>query len=294
MPELPLPPLWLPRRQEDSHKGTYGRCLIVAGSRGMAGAASLSGTAALRVGTGLVTVAAPDNCVDVVAAWEPCYTTLGLVCANGQLLAPDAIAQIASHPADAVGFGPGMGISDSQVELARWFYAHREVPAVIDADGLNCLALSSADWKTHCGPRILTPHPGEFRRMLASPAAEVDQLRSQASSWAGEHGVVLVLKGHRTLVTDGVSCYENPTGNPGMATGGSGDVLTGVIAGLLAQGLPPFDAARLGVYLHGLAGDLSAQRIGPAGLLARDLLDDLPKALQRTSVAPRPRIGFLS
>jgi NAD(P)H-hydrate epimerase len=154
-------------------------------------------------------------------------------------------------------------------------------PMVIDADGLNCLARERIDLRNAAGPRVLTPHPGEFRRLLDPASLRTDHLRSTAPDWARDQGVVLVLKGHRTLITDGDHVFENLTGNPGMATAGSGDVLTGVLVALLGQGLDPLPAARLAVYLHGLAGDIGARELGQVSLIARDLIDYLPAAIRR-------------
>lgn len=290
----PEPPYRLAPRLPESHKGTYGHCLLVGGSEGMAGAVALSGQAALRSGAGLVTVATCSRCAPIVAAFEPCYMTRGFPIAEQEGDVATIQESLANHPADAIGCGPGLGDQRRAKELAQWLYQTRTPPMVLDADGLNGLVSLGTDWRQHAGPRILTPHPGEFRRMIAQPQSEVSELRQQAASWAAEMNVVLVLKGHRTLVTDGVAVYENKTGNAGMATGGTGDVLTGVITSLLAQGITPWNAARLGVYVHGLAGDLAADKLGMVSLIARDLIDYLPLAFQEVIQTPRTPIGFVS
>ena len=274
------PPFKLPPRERESHKGTYGRCLLIGGSPGMAGSISLSGQAALRSGAGLVTVATPLECRDLVASFEPCYMTWAWP-SPGDTGSWNELLQ-RSAAMDAVGCGPGLGGSPLIDELVNRLYETLSQPLVMDADGLNALARGRAIPTTAPGPRILTPHPGEFRRLLhADERVSGNQLRAQAVDFARAHSIVLVLKGHRTLVTDGQELYENATGNPGMATGGTGDVLTGVITALLGQGLAPFQAAQLGVYLHGLAGDLAAARWGETSLIARDLLTTLPAAFQQ-------------
>jgi NAD(P)H-hydrate epimerase len=252
--------------------------LIVAGSRGMSGAAILSGRAALRSGAGLVTVATPASCADLVAAGEPCYTTHALPLDDHQRLTPMAVEQLAAREADAWACGPGLGQTPDVADLVAWIYASRPSPMVVDADALNVLAARRVDLAVAAGPRILTPHPGEFRRLTEQNELDNLALRELAVSWAKERRLIVVLKGHRSLITDGTRCYINDTGNPGMATGGTGDVLTGVITALLGQGLAGFEAAQLGVYVHGLAGDLTAKRLGQVGMIASDLVDDLPRA----------------
>lgn len=247
----------------------------------MSGAIALAGMAACRGGAGLVTLAVPDAILEVVAGFEPSYMTVPLACdAEGRLHA-SAIAQLerVTSVASVVACGPGLGRSDGVTACVQRLYRTRTQPLVLDADGLNALAGGLAG---AAGPRVLTPHPGEFRRLLGDLAAEpsIDILREHAIRLAAEHGVVVVLKGHRTLITDGARRTFNSTGNPGLATGGAGDVLTGLIGALLGQGLEPFEAAQLGTHLHGLAGDLAAAALGPNSMIARDLLEYLPAAFQ--------------
>jgi len=279
------PPTQLPQlmpRKADSHKGDFGHALLVGGSRGMTGAVALAGLATLRGGAGLVTIATADACLDTVAASEPSYMTASLPCDAAGRISAAAAAPISTlaKKATAFGCGPGIGRSDDLTQLVAEVYEHTPLPAIFDADALWALAQSPAALATAAGPRILTPHEGEFARLIPFAASARDQLEASAVDFAAQYQLVLVLKGHHTLVTDGARSYHNNTGNPGMATGGSGDVLTGVITALLCQGLDAFDAARLGVYLHGLAGDLAAGRYGETSLIARDLVESLSNAFQ--------------
>jgi ADP-dependent NAD(P)H-hydrate dehydratase len=280
--ELPLPNL--PPRAPDSHKGDFGRALLVGGSRGMSGAVSLAGMAALRSGAGLVTLAVPDPILEVVAAFEPAYMTVPLACDRAGRIAWSATERVEelADAATSVGCGPGLGRSDPLTRLVQWIYQHVSRPLVVDADGLNALAAASDGLSRPGGPRILTPHPGELRRLVGADhqGATTPQLREHAIRLAAEHQIVVVLKGHQTLITDGTRCSQNQTGNPGMATGGTGDVLTGVITALVGQGLEPFDAARLGAHVHGLAGDLAAAQLGQISMIASDLVNFLPAAFR--------------
>jgi ADP-dependent NAD(P)H-hydrate dehydratase len=272
----------LPPRAADSHKGNFGRALLIGGSRGMAGAVSLAGMAALRGGAGLVKLAVPDVCVETVAGFEPSYMTVPLPCdANGRIAgaARETLAA-ALEEATCVACGPGLGQSDELFALVEWLYTSLAKPLVIDADGLNLLAKREEPLAGAGGPRILTPHPGEFRRLCGGEKLASEDAQRRAVELASRYGVVLVLKGSGTLITDGDRQYRNATGNPGMATGGTGDVLTGLTTAVLGQGLPPLDAARLAVHIHGRAGDLAAETLGQVGMIARDLLDYLPAALR--------------
>ena len=273
----------LPDRSPTSHKGTFGRCVLVGGSRGMAGSISLAGAASLRSGAGLVTVGVPDPILDVVASLNPCYMTIGLpVGVSGQLevaMAKDLLRDATTHPV-ALGCGPGFGTTSEAQEISHWLYQNITSPGVFDADALNAFAQQDINLSERGGDRVLTPHPGEFRRLTQMPSATVEELRKIAIPWAADRQVTLVLKGHQTLVTDGTRVYQNTTGNPGMATGGSGDVLTGVITAFLAQGLSAFEAAQLGTFVHGLAADLAIQQIGMVSLIASDIIEHLPNALQ--------------
>jgi ADP-dependent NAD(P)H-hydrate dehydratase len=275
----------LPRmapRAADGHKGTYGHVLVVAGSRGMSGAAVLCAGGALRGGAGLVTVATPEPVQSIVAASQPCALTLGLP-ANAEGLIT-AVAESPLMPAaanvDVLAVGPGLGGGLGVTEIVTALLTLIDRPMVLDADGLNVLGPNPPVLRRR-GPLVLTPHPGEFARLTGTTVTEVQSKRETlAASFAREFGVVLVLKGHESLVSDGRRLYRNTTGNPGMATGGSGDVLTGLIAALMGQGFDAFAAAQLGVHLHGLAGDFARDEIGEASLIASDLLTYLPRAFR--------------
>jgi NAD(P)H-hydrate epimerase len=270
-------------RPADSNKGMFGRVLLVAGSRGMSGAAVLAGSGALRGGAGLVRVAVPEGILTIVAAGNPCYMTAPLPQdEQGRLAeaAQPALLELA-RANDVVAVGPGLGRSPAVTAIVTSLLAQTSVPLVLDADGLNALEHHADQLRGRAAPLVLTPHPGEFARLVGSDAAAVQAARQGlAVRFAAEHGLVLLLKGRATIVTDGRRLYQNTTGNPGMATGGTGDVLTGVIAALLGQGLEPFAAAQLGAYAHGLAGDLARDALGEVTLVATDLLQYLPAALR--------------
>jgi NAD(P)H-hydrate epimerase len=223
-----------------------------------------------------VTVAVPASIQSIVAGYEPSYLTRALEDTPLGQLSLAAGAELLSTFAamDAGAIGPGLGQSADLEELVFVLYRQVMKPLVIDADGLNALARRHGDWSRGpaAGPRVLTPHPGEFARLCGSPVPDGRPDReSLAATFAHQHGVVLVLKGAGTIITDGRRLAVNPTGNAGLATGGTGDVLTGLLAGLLGQGLEPFEAARLAVSLHGLAGDLAAEQLSQPGLIASDL-----------------------
>ncbi len=270
----------LAKRPANSHKGDFGRALLVGGSRGMSGAIALAGRATLRSGAGLVTIATPECCCDVVASFEASYMTLPLASGPTGRLTCEAVTQVLAHHADIVACGPGLGHDDEAIGFASTLFVEMDKPMVFDADGLNALAASADVWGQQRPPRILTPHPGEFRRLAGRPDLDEKSCRELADEWAKEHDVVLVLKGNNTLITDGRQRAVNSTGNAGMATGGCGDVLTGVITALLCQGLEPFQAATLGAFVHGRAGDLAAAQLGQVSLMASDLVDYLPMAFQ--------------
>lgn len=266
----------LPEREPGTHKGDYGHALIVAGSPGKAGAAILAARAAVRSGAGLVTAAVPEAILDVVDLGSIESMTLPL---PSDASAAERVLE-AAEGKSVLAMGPGLGQEDETAEAVRRIAREVPLPLVLDADGINAFASRAAELAGRSAETVLTPHPGELGRLLGIPTTEVQSDRLAAvRRAAAETEAVVVLKGHRTLVaTPGGEVHVNPTGNPGMASGGTGDVLTGLIASLLAQGLGALDAARLGVYLHGLAGDLAAARTGEAALTAGDLLDSLPAA----------------
>lgn len=272
--ELILTPIELPQRPLEGNKGTFGRALILAGSVGMSGAAALSGMAALRGGAGLVTVAVPAPIQPIVAGFEPSYMTLALPATNDGQFSRAALQKLEKliPKVSAVTCGPGWGQSEELTEILGWLMHNVKQPLVIDADALNLLAQSPDMLGQAAGPRILTPHPGEFARLINSDVPTVQRQRIDlAVAFAAKHRVVILLKGAGTVITDGTRVAVNTTGNSGMGTGGTGDVLTGLITALLGQGLDAFAAARLGAHLHGLAGDLAAADLSQPGLIASDL-----------------------
>jgi NAD(P)H-hydrate epimerase len=275
----------LPVRRADSHKGDFGHVLAVAGSRGKGGAARMLALGALRAGCGLLTAAIPAGLQAgmvfraMEAMTEPLPETAdGSLSARGQARLLDLLAG-----KRAVAIGPGLTTHPETKKLIRELVARARVPVVLDADGINAFGGEAGLLSGRVRPLVLTPHPGEMGRLVGVPAAEVQARRIDlAREFARRHACHLVLKGHRSLIaTPSGAVHVNPTGNPGMATGGSGDVLTGILAGLLAQGIEVEGAVKLGVYLHGLAGDLAAADVGQMPLLARDILSRLPRALAR-------------
>ena len=262
-------------READTHKGDYGRVLIVAGSLGRSGAAYLAAMAALRSGAGLVTVAAPASVVPIVASMGPEYMTLPLPEVDGTLDVEGALELILDATADVIAAGPGLGTGDAIRDLIFGLIERSGAPLVLDADALTVCAAEPDRLRARDGlDVIITPHPGEMARLVGKSTADVQKSRLEiAQAFATGHDLHVVLKGHRTLVVapDGRTAI-NRTGNPGMATGGTGDVLTGVIAAWLAQLLDPEAATRVGVYLHGKAGDLAAASVGAPALVAGDVL----------------------
>jgi hydroxyethylthiazole kinase-like uncharacterized protein yjeF len=275
---------WLPKRAADSHKGDYGHVLIVAGSRGMSGAAVLVARGALRSGAGLVTVAIVESERAVVTHTLPEALTLSLPETSEGTASDTALAVLQEYlnqrDINALAVGPGLSIHPSIAQIMKSILKDWEQPLVLDADGLN--NVTTDDLRDY--PQlIITPHPGELARLCRIERDAVQRDRARvAENIARDLHLVCVLKGHHTVLSDGKKTRLNPTGNPAMATGGMGDVLTGIIAGLLAQGIPTFESACTGVFLHGLAGDLA--RISDRGLLASDLADTIPKALFKIGV----------
>jgi ADP-dependent NAD(P)H-hydrate dehydratase len=274
-------------RPFDAHKGDFGKVCIIAGSMGMAGAAALAGRSALRGGAGLVRVATAKSVVAIVASIEPSYTTIALPEDSKGRISANALHTIlkAVDENDCLAFGPGVGVSQGLRSILETLLVRQDLTLVIDADGLNNLS-GIKDWADRLKANaVLTPHPGEMKRLWSSLFRDqfpVDR-REQAVTLAGRTKTIVVLKGAGTVVTDGNKVYINKTGNPGMSTAGSGDVLTGVITALIGQGLSNFDAAVLGVYLHGLAGDIAAEDIGQVSLIATDIIDALPKAFAKNT-----------
>ena len=271
----------LPDREPGTHKGDYGHALILAGSPGKAGAAILAARAAVRAGAGLVTAAVPEPILPTVDLGSIESMTLGLPAgASGQIVdrAVDLLLDAAEGKA-VLALGPGLGQDPATAAAIRRIALECPLPVVLDADGINAFAGRAGELAGRRAETVLTPHPGELGRLLGISTAQILEDRVAAARGAAEEtGAIVVLKGHLSLVASGTAVFVNPTGNPGMATGGTGDVLTGLIAGLLAQGLDALDATVLAVYLHGLAGDLAASRLGENALAAGDLIAILPAA----------------
>jgi NAD(P)H-hydrate epimerase len=274
----------LPRlaaRPRDAHKGDFGRVLVVAGSRGMVGAGALTAQAALRSGAGLVTLATPAGVEQAAATKVTCATTLPLPDRPPGALAAAAARLVlsAADRFDVVALGPGLSVHAASA--VRTLVPRLRLPLVLDADGLSALAGRAALLRRRRAPTVVTPHLGEMAGLTGRPVAAIQARRVEtAAAHAREWRCIVLLKGAGTVVTDGRRVYVNRTGNPGMATGGSGDVLTGVIAALIGQGLPAFEAAALGARLHGRAGDLAARERGEVSLIATDLLETLPRAFR--------------
>lgn len=270
-------------REEDGHKGTYGHVLVVAGSPGMSGAAYFTAMGALRSGSGLVSVALPQTLNSVMEVKLSEALTLPLSETEERTIALDAFDDIAiySERCDALVVGPGLSLHPETEDLVLRVVQELELPLVLDADGLSAFYNRILSMKQHAGELIITPHPGEMSNLLDIPLEEVQSSRDDvAKEFAKIYNCVVVLKGHETVVAspDGFH-YVNDTGNPGMGTGGMGDVLSGMIASLWGQGLTSFEAATLGVYLHGRAGDLAVRRRGQLSLLPTDLLEQFGKEL---------------
>lgn len=286
LPEIADIKRMLPKRAMDGHKGTFGHLLIGAGSTGMGGAAALCSLAALRMGTGLVTAALPSG---LVGPFET-----GVMEVIARPLAQTESGSIASDAADifiqaagamqAVILGPGLSTHPSTAAFAKRAVAEIEAPMVVDADGLNCLGHGADIIKNRTAPTVITPHPGEMARLTGAGVDEIQSDRIGAAlALAGQSGAVVVLKGAGTVIaTPDGKAYVNPTGNHGLACAGTGDVLAGMIGGLLAQGVNAENAAVAGVYLHGLAADIFAKEHGdPRGLIASDLIKLLPDVFGR-------------
>ncbi len=276
---------FLPKRPRTAHKGTFGHAGIIAGSAGKTGAAAMAAMAALRTGAGLVTVAVPRSVSDVLEAKLLEAMTYPVPETETRGMSKQALEPLLAFAADktALAIGPGLGTHPETEALVHNLLVEAQRPMVLDADGINAFAGHADMLNRASGPLILTPHPGEMARLLGTTAADIQRDRSGAASrLACARNACVVLKGAGTIVAapDG-RLAVNSTGNPGMATAGTGDVLTGILVGLLAQGLSTWEAACAGVYLHGLAGDLAASEQGEAGLIAGDVIRAIPRAIQQ-------------
>ena len=275
----------LPPRPTHSHKGTYGRVFVVAASTGMTGAAALTSAGALRVGAGLVTLGTPKSLNPILEVKLTEVMTLPLPETTEGSLALEAkshIIEAVERTKSVLAIGPGLSQHPETVELVHSLVRESDTPTVIDADGINALSKSKEILSSLSPQTVLTPHPGEMARLIGETVETLERDRiGIAQRFAQAHDITLVLKGAPTVIARGNGeVWINSTGNAGMATGGMGDILTGLIAGLMAQKVSAFDAAVLGVYLHGLAGDITAESIGMHGLMAGDVLNNVPKAIK--------------
>ena len=267
----------LPERALTAHKGDFGKILLLCGSRGYTGAAYLAAMGALRCGGGLVFLGVPESIYAIEAVKLNEAIVFPLPDESGKLSA-EARGEILERlpKLDAALIGPGLGQSDSVRDVVTAVLEKAHCPVVLDADGINVMAGHKNVLRDRTAPTILTPHAGEFARLGGSPGDR----QAAAEEMARELGCIVLLKGHGTVITDGASTYINPTGNPGMAVGGSGDVLSGIIVSLLGQGIAPLEAAACGAWLHGAAGDLCAREIGQYGMLPTDMVNVLPRLLK--------------
>ena len=268
----------LPDRKLESHKGDFGKILLLCGSRGYAGAAALAAMGALRSGAGLVYLGVPESiyAIEAMKLTEPIVFPLPDDDGKYAISAARNVRELLPKM-DAVLIGCGMGKSDGTWMVLKTVLQEFGGPVVVDADGINLLAEHKDILRGRKGVTVLTPHTGEFQRISAS---EIHNRVDDAKSMAAELGCIMVMKGNRTVITNGIDTYINPTGNPGMAVGGSGDVLAGIIVSLFGQGLEPLEAAAAGVWLHGAAGDRCASQLGQYGMLPTDMLQELPRLMK--------------
>ncbi|MBI4231873.1 NAD(P)H-hydrate dehydratase [Candidatus Peregrinibacteria bacterium] len=274
----------IPKRKRDTNKGDYGKVLVVAGSVGMAGAAYLAASGAHRAGAGLVYLATPKSIYNVLAKKLFCTVIHPMPqTPRGALSNPIPILELTKKCGSAA-IGPGISHNPKTAKVVRTLISKLLLPFVLDADGLNCISNNPSILRRAKAPIVITPHPGELSRLIKTSVNKIQRNRQAiAIKTAKLYNVIVLLKGHNAIVTDGKNVYVNKTGNPGMATGGSGDILTGIIATFLAQGFSPFDSACLGAHIHGLAGDLACKKFGETSLIATDILNYLPDAFKRYS-----------
>ena len=274
----------LPPREPSSHKGNYGRLLILAGSKGMVGAACLSTMAALRSGVGLVTLGIPNSLMPIASTKLTCAMVHGFSETKEQTFSMRAIDEILefSQNMDIVAIGPGISRQHETKKMICALIPQLQCPIVLDADALIAISENVNILKRRKFESILTPHPGEFSSLLHQPWSSIEkQKRTFAAQFCLDYNCTIVLKCNPSIVTNGSWYYFNTTGNPGMATGGSGDVLTGIIAALLAQKLSSQDATILGTWIHGLAGDLASKKYGQISMIASDIIEMLPQAFKK-------------
>lgn len=267
----------LPVRNINSHKGNYGKILLLCGSMGYTGAAALAAMGALRSGAGLVFLGIPESIyeIEAIKLLEP--VVFSLPEENGMYSSASSdIVKTMLFKMDAVLIGPGIGQSEGSLSVVKTVLEDFNGPVVVDADGINVLSSHKYILRDRIAPTILTPHDGEFVRIGGKITSDRTE---SAAKLAKELGCIVLLKGHRTVITDAEMCYINQTGNPGMAVGGAGDVLSGIIVSLLGQGLSPLMAAACGAWLHGAAGDICEKEIGQYGMLPQDMVNALPRLL---------------
>lgn len=268
----------LPDRIPDSHKGDYGRLLLLCGSIGCTGAAALAAMGALKSGAGLVYLGVPEciYAIEAVKLTEPLVIPLPEKNGKLSIRAIDDIAKLYARM-DVILIGPGLGCSEETEQVVQWVLQNFEGPVILDADGINVMQSHKDVLRGRTSPTIITPHEGEFLRIGGNTT---NGRINGALKMAEDLGVIVVYKGNQSVITDGKTVYVNHTGNPGMAVGGSGDVLAGMITGLLGQGINPLEAAACAVWLHGAAGDLCAHEIGQYGMLPSDMLNVLPRLMK--------------
>ncbi len=268
----------IPTRLPDTHKGNYGKILLICGNRKYTGAPVLAAMGALRSGAGLVYLAVPD-CIHSIAASKLLEPVILSLKDNEGGISVQCIEQIREMLpyVDAIMIGPGIGRGDGALAVTKMILQEAKVPVVLDADGINVIAEHKNLLRDRKYSTILTPHDGEFMR-IAGQSPDEDRIHS-AFNLAKKINAIVLLKGHKTIITDGKMCYINETGNPGMATGGSGDVLAGIIVSLLGQGIMPLQATACGAWLHGTSGDICAKEIGQYGMLPQDMLKVLPRLM---------------
>ncbi len=268
---------FFPERKTDTHKGDYGKILLLCGSRGYTGAAALAAMGALRSGAGLVYLGVPESIyeIEAIKLLEPVVIPFPDEAGMFASSANEGIMEMLPKM-DAVLIGPGLGQSEGTLSVVQSVLKCCSCPVVLDADGINLIATHKDVLRDRTATTVLTPHDGEFFRI----GGVISENRCEsAAALATEMGCIVLLKGHRTVVTDGITCYVNQTGNPGMATGGCGDVLAGIITSLIGQGIAPLEAAACGAWIHGAAGDLCAKEIGQYGMLPQDMINVLPQFL---------------
>nr|WP_300005236.1 NAD(P)H-hydrate dehydratase [Tissierella sp.] len=273
----------LKRRKAESHKGNFGRAAVIGGSTGMTGAAYMASLSALRTGAGYSYTLVPEK-LETIMSIKLTESIIRPIEDGGRgHFTMESLQDILKYTKDmdALAIGTGMGVDGDRTYLVKEIIRNAKVPMVLDADGINCISENPHILEGHEKPVIITPHPGELSKFLDVSIENIQEKRVYYSEYvAKKYNVIVVLKGHRTVVASPkLGIYINETGNPGMATAGSGDVLTGMIVSLLAQGLKPFDAARLGVHLHGIAGDIARNNIGEYGMIASDIIENIPKAI---------------